>query len=134
MGARRRPSRSRLAARRRKHTDHTYSSQDIAAGAQDLFVAVPALSRAERRAGQRRRSAARTIQAQRVGRDIAAVITNGVAGAGMPPFKFQPAEITTILAFIRAGFDPSGVAVKVGNVSRGKALYAGKQLRVLPSH
>ena len=52
----------------------------------------------------------------------------------MPPFKFQPAEITTILAFIRAGFDPSGVAVKVGNVSRGKALYAGKQLRVLPSH
>ena len=48
--------------------DHTYSSQDIAAGTHDLLVAVPALSRAERRTGQRRRSAARAIQAQRVGR------------------------------------------------------------------
>jgi putative heme-binding domain-containing protein len=58
--------------------------------------------------------------------DIAAVITNGVASAGMPAFALQPSEITSLLAFIRAGFDPSGVAVKVGNVARGQALYAGK--------
>ncbi len=42
----------------------------------------------------------------------------------MPGFKLQPAEVTAVLAFIRAGFDPSGTAVKVGNVARGQALFA----------
>jgi putative heme-binding domain-containing protein len=106
--------------------DHTYSSQDIAAGSQ-IYSSQCQLCHGQNgeqvngvdlRRGRFKRSVS--------DEDIAAVITNGVAAAGMPPFKFQPAEITSILAFIRAGFDPSGVAVKVGNVSRGKALYAGK--------
>jgi putative heme-binding domain-containing protein len=58
--------------------------------------------------------------------DIAGVITNGVATGGMPSFTLNATEMTAIIAFIRAGFDPTGVAVKVGNVARGKALYEGK--------
>jgi putative heme-binding domain-containing protein len=44
----------------------------------------------------------------------------------MPAFKLTAGEMTGIVAFIRAGFDPAGVAVKVGNVARGQTLYAGK--------
>ena len=107
-------------------SDHTYSSQDIAAG-RKVYSSQCQLCHGQNgeqvngvdlRRGRFKRSVS--------DEDIAAVITNGVAGAGMPPFKLQPAEITSLLAFIRAGFDPSGVAVKVGNVARGKALYAGK--------
>jgi len=106
--------------------DHTYSSQDIAAGSK-IYSSQCQLCHGQNgeqvtgidlRRGRFKRSVS--------DEDIAGVITNGIASAGMPPFKFQPSEITAILAFIRAGFDPSGVAVKVGNVSRGKALYASK--------
>jgi putative heme-binding domain-containing protein len=58
--------------------------------------------------------------------DIARVITTGVPGAGMPAFVLQPAELTGVIAFIRAGFDPGSAAVRVGNVDRGAALFAGK--------
>ena len=37
--------------------------------------------------------------------DLARVITTGVPGAGMPPFTLEPAELTGVIAFIRAGFD-----------------------------
>lgn len=106
--------------------DHTYSSQDIAAG-NKIYSSQCQLCHGQNgdqvngvdlRRGRFKRSV--------TDEDLAAVITNGVATGGMPPFKFQPAELNSILAFIRAGFDPSGVAVKVGNVARGKALYAGK--------
>ncbi|HUQ89712.1 MAG TPA: c-type cytochrome [Vicinamibacterales bacterium] len=106
--------------------DHTYSSQDIAAG-RKIYTSQCQLCHGpngeqvngiDLRRGRFKRSVS--------DEDIAAVITNGVAGAGMPPFALQASEITSVLAFIRAGFDPSGVAVKVGNVSRGQALYAGK--------
>jgi putative heme-binding domain-containing protein len=106
--------------------DHTYSSQDIAAGrkiysSQCQLCHGPngeQVNGVDLRRGRFKRSVSDD--------DLAAVITNGVASAGMPPFKLQPSEIVSLLAFIRAGFDPSGVAVKVGNVARGKALYAGK--------
>jgi len=58
--------------------------------------------------------------------DLARVITNGIPGAGMPPFALQPFELTGVLAFIRAGFDPLSAAVKVGNPTRGRAIYDGK--------
>ena len=44
----------------------------------------------------------------------------------MPGFAFQPPEMNAVIAFIRAGFDPSGTAVKVGNPARGQTLFAGK--------
>ncbi len=106
--------------------DHQYTSQDIEAGAR-VYSSQCALCHGPNgdgvndvnlRLGRFRRSIS--------DEDIAGVITNGIATGGMPNFQLRPAEMTAILAFIRAGFDPTGVAVKVGNVARGKTLYAGK--------
>ena len=58
--------------------------------------------------------------------DLARVIANGVPGTAMPPFALQPPEINSVIAFIRAGFDPAGTAVKVGNAARGRQLFDGK--------
>jgi putative heme-binding domain-containing protein len=58
--------------------------------------------------------------------DLAKVITTGVAGTAMPPFSLQPAEVSSVIAFIRAGFDPAGTAVKVGNAERGRQVFEGK--------
>jgi putative heme-binding domain-containing protein len=58
--------------------------------------------------------------------DIARVIATGIPAAGMPGFKFQPSEIDGLVAFIRAGFDVSGTAVKVGDAARGRAVFEGK--------
>ena len=57
--------------------------------------------------------------------DLGRVITQGVPGAGMPPFALQPAELTGVVAFIRAGFDQT-VSVKVGDAARGRAVFEGK--------
>ncbi|MEO8678423.1 MAG: c-type cytochrome [Vicinamibacterales bacterium] len=106
--------------------DHQYTSQDIEAGSR-VYTAQCALchgvngdtvSGIDLRRGKFRRSIS--------DEDIAGVIAAGVPAAGMPGFTLRPAEVTAILAFIRAGFDPSGVAVKVGNVARGQELYASK--------
>jgi putative heme-binding domain-containing protein len=58
--------------------------------------------------------------------DLAKVITTGVSGAGMPGIPLQPEELSSVIAFIRAGFDPAGTAVKVGNPTRGHDLFVGK--------
>lgn len=57
--------------------------------------------------------------------DLARIISSGVPGTGMPAFVLQPAELTGIVAFIRAGFDPTSSAVRVGDATRGRALFAG---------
>ena len=43
----------------------------------------------------------------------------------MPPFALQPAELTGVIAYIRAGFDNSA-DVRIGNATRGRAIYEGK--------
>ena len=58
--------------------------------------------------------------------DLARTITTGVPGTGMPAFVLRPAELTSIVAFIRAGFDPASAAVRVGDAARGHALFLGK--------
>ncbi len=58
--------------------------------------------------------------------DIKTVITGGVPAAGMPSFRLQQAEMEGIVAFIRSGFDLSGTAFRVGDASRGRAIYDGK--------
>jgi len=58
--------------------------------------------------------------------DIRRIVTTGITESGMPPFKFQPAELDSIIAFIRAGFDPGGTAVRIGDAQRGRAVYEGK--------
>lgn len=57
--------------------------------------------------------------------DLGRVISNGVPGAGMPPFKLEPAELTGVIAFIRAGFDQTA-SVRVGDPARGRTLYEGR--------
>jgi putative heme-binding domain-containing protein len=56
--------------------------------------------------------------------DLAQVITRGTS-SGMPPFALQPAELTGIVAFIRAGFDTSA-SVRVGDATRGRTTFDGK--------
>ena len=56
--------------------------------------------------------------------DLARVITSGTS-AGMPPFKLQPSELTGIVAYIRARFDTTA-SVRVGDASRGRAIFEGK--------
>jgi putative heme-binding domain-containing protein len=56
--------------------------------------------------------------------DLAQAITRGTSG-GMPPFALQPAELTGIVAFIRAGFDTTA-SIRVGNAARGRTVFDGK--------
>jgi cytochrome c oxidase cbb3-type subunit III len=58
--------------------------------------------------------------------DLARVMTTGVPGTAMPPFTLRPEEVNSVIAFLRAGFDPAGTAVKVGNAARGRGLFEGK--------
>jgi len=57
--------------------------------------------------------------------DLAQIVTKGLASSGMPPFALQPAELTGVIAYIRAGFDNSA-DVRIGNATRGRAIFAGK--------
>jgi putative heme-binding domain-containing protein len=58
--------------------------------------------------------------------DLARVITSGVQGTGMPAFVLRPEELVSIVAFIRAGFDPASASVRVGDAARGRELFAGR--------
>ena len=58
--------------------------------------------------------------------DIARVITAGIPGTGMPPSNLQATEVTALIAFIRAGFDPTATPIKVGDATRGKVVFDGK--------
>ncbi len=105
--------------------DHTYSSADIATGVR-IYGAQCQLCHGANgdtvagvnlRLGRFRRAVTDD--------DLAQVIAKGVPPA-MPSFTFPPAEVNGLVAFIRAGFDPSGTAVKVGNIDRGKQLFVAK--------
>ena len=54
------------------------------------------------------------------------MILKGLPDAGMPGVALQPSEVNGLIAFIRAGFDVSGTAVRIGDAERGKALFEGK--------
>lgn len=58
--------------------------------------------------------------------DLARIVSEGAAGGRMPAFSLRPEELSGVIAFIRAGFDPDGVAVRIGDPGRGKAIYDGK--------
>jgi putative heme-binding domain-containing protein len=106
--------------------DHQYTSADIEAGSRIYSTQCSlchgpngdGISGIDLRRGVFRRSSS--------DEDLARVITTGIADAGMPSFKFQPAEVNAVIAFIRAGFDASGTSVKIGSAERGAALFAGK--------
>ena len=60
--------------------------------------------------------------------DLKRVISEGAAEGRMPAFTLCAEELNGLIAFIRAGFDPGGVAVIVGDPVRGKQLFEGKGL------
>jgi cytochrome c oxidase cbb3-type subunit 3 len=43
----------------------------------------------------------------------------------MPSFDLGTTELDGVVAYIRAGFDPEGVAVRVGDAARGQAIFEG---------
>ena len=106
--------------------DHQYSNEDIQAGSRLYLgqcqqchgVTGDTVQGIDLRRGQFRRPMS--------DEDLRRTIATGVPGSGMPPFKFQPNELDGLVAFIRAGFDTGGLAVKVGDASKGQPLFEGK--------
>lgn len=58
--------------------------------------------------------------------DLRRVIANGVEGTSMPPFKFDPPEITAIIAYLRKMRDFDSKSTLIGDQARGKAVFEGK--------
>lgn len=58
--------------------------------------------------------------------DLRRVVSQGAAEGRMPAFDLRPEELNGVIAYIRAGFDPEGVAVRIGDPARGRALFTGK--------
>jgi len=105
--------------------DHQYTSSDIETGSR-IYTAECALCHGPNgeevdgvnlRLGQFRRAHSDD--------DLRRVVTRGVGGNRMPGLELRPAELDGIVAFIRAGFDPGGVAVRIGDAERGQALFEG---------
>ena len=106
--------------------DHQYTTADIEAGSR-LYVNQCSLCHGPNGDGVNGVDLRRGVFRRSVSdEDLARVITNGIAAAGMPNFRFQPAELNAILAYIRAGFDPSGTPVKVGDPARGRTIFAAR--------
>jgi putative heme-binding domain-containing protein len=106
--------------------DHQYSTEDIQAGSR-LYGAQCALCHGQNGDGVTGVNLSRQ-QFRRASSDddIRNTITTGVAVAGMPPFRLQPAELDGLVAFIRSGFDRSATPFKLGDAVRGKAIYDTK--------
>jgi putative heme-binding domain-containing protein len=103
--------------------DHQYSTMEIQAGSR-LYGTQCALCHGNNGDG----IAGVNLPRQQFRRastddDIKNTITTGVAAAGMPPFRLQPAELDGLVAYIRSGFDLSGASFRIGNVARGQAIY-----------
>lgn len=114
------------AIREQSSQDHSYTTQDIQTGSR-LYAGQCAqchgpngdtVTGINLRRGQFRRPLS--------DEDLRRTIATGVPGAAMPPFNFQPAELDGLVAFIRAGFDVGGGAVRIGEAARGQALFEGK--------
>lgn len=58
--------------------------------------------------------------------DLRRIITEGVDDSRMPAFDLSAAELDGLVAFIRAGFDPEGVAVRIGDPARGREVFRGE--------
>jgi putative heme-binding domain-containing protein len=58
--------------------------------------------------------------------ELTRIITAGIPGTAMPPFKLDPPEVTGLIAFLRNmnGFDPGSVVP--GDADRGRAMFEGK--------
>lgn len=105
--------------------DHTYSAAAIEVGSR-VYVTECALCHGpngERVDGIDLRTG--RFRAARSDDDLRTLITTGVAGSRMPAFALRPEELDGVIAYIRAGFDPEGVAVRIGDADRGRAIFEG---------
>lgn len=57
--------------------------------------------------------------------DLRAVLANGIPGTAMPPFRFDPSEVTAIVAYIRNMRNFDAHAGTQGDAARGKAWFEG---------
>lgn len=107
-------------------SDHQYTSEAIAAGLQ-VYTQQCALCHGPQ--GDTvdgidlRRGVFRTATSDA---DLRRLVTSGAAEGRMPAFALREEELSGVIAYIRAGFDPSGVAIKIGDPVRGKLLFEGK--------
>jgi putative heme-binding domain-containing protein len=58
--------------------------------------------------------------------ELMAIVATGIEGTAMPAFKFSPAELTGVIAYVRNMRDFKTARVAVGDASRGQALFDGK--------
>ena len=115
-----------LSALAQDTSDHQYTSESIQTGSR-VYVQQCALCHGPQgdsidgvnlRQGQFRTATS--------DEDLARLVSGGAAGGRMPAFNLRPEELNGVIAYIRAGFDPDGVAIRIGDPARGKAIYDGK--------
>lgn len=59
--------------------------------------------------------------------DLRQAIRRGIPDRGMPSFSdLAAAELDGVVAYIRAGFDVSGTAVRIGDAARGRTVFDGR--------
>jgi putative heme-binding domain-containing protein len=103
--------------------DHQYTSAAIETGSR-LYVSECALCHGPQ--GDRvdgidlRRGQFRGLRSDD---DLRLVIRTGVGDSRMPAFDFSATDMDGVIAYIRAGFDPSGVAVRIGEAERGRTVF-----------
>jgi cytochrome c oxidase cbb3-type subunit III len=57
--------------------------------------------------------------------DLRAVLANGIPGTAMPPFRFDPSEVTAIVAYVRNMRNFNAQASAQGDPVRGKTWFEG---------
>lgn len=58
---------------------------------------------------------------------LAELISSGLPALGMPAFRLDSSEMRALVAFVRAGFDPSPAAgVVLGDAARGREVFHGR--------
>jgi len=106
--------------------DHQYTTEAIQAGSR-VYTQQCALCHGPQGAAvdgvDLRRGQFRTATSDD---DLRTVISQGAAEGRMPAFNLAATEMDGVIAYIRAGFDPDGVAVRIGDPARGQTLFEGK--------
>ena len=106
-------------------SDHTYTAEAIQEGSR-VYVTECALCHASNGDGVDGVDLRRGLFSNaRSDDDLRRIITSGVGGSRMPAIDLRAAELDGVVAYIRAGFDPSGVAVRVGDAARGQEIFDG---------
>jgi len=57
--------------------------------------------------------------------DLRTVLANGIPGTAMPPFRFDPSEVTAIVAYVRNMRNFDSHAGTLGDANRGRAWFEG---------